>query len=1210
MFSARYRIGIGSLVTAVAVSGFGVQAINPPVTAAAPVKAEPDAGGGPLTRPDKISAMVTAQATGERVEDLSQGTESSQVFANPDGSWTSETTSGPSRVRDDDSGEWEDIDLTLVKVGGRLMPTVSPVDVSFSAGGDKAFADAVPVNAAVKDELEWKWPTVLPEPVLDGPTATYPDAVAGGDLVVRATTAGFTHNIVLNERPEPVPAGADNPAEPEADPSDPAVDGPVFSLPVLTPGAKLTETPAGGLSVVDAGGAGKGVQVATAAAPLMWDSSKDAVGEPVVEPVEVSVDASTTKSGVPVATVNLEPAMDFLMDPETVYPVTIDPTYNLVAQVDTWVSHSRPTSQSAETYLLVGTLDGSNIARSYLKFDGDATWDGHQIIRADLVLRNYQSTTCTAGAVRASVITEGWVSTNITWANQPSTTTTRQVDFTPAYGASGCPQADAMWNMTGIVMDWASDARENHGIQLRAATETNLNAFRRYFSREYGSYQPKMVVTYNLPPNTPSGVTAKQVTSYAPDGGSAATYTWTNRPTFTAKVSDPDGGLVQPVFRAFASTSLTSADLGTCTAPLVASNTTSSCTLPTLPANTTVYVRAKARDSRSLHAGGSLAATAGWTAPVELRVAATKPNPAVISCPTPYANQSWATTAPTADVTCTITAAGTGHSAPGTVRWSLNGVVQDTVKITPSSTPSTTAFTVTIPKSEGGYQISAIAIGRGGVLADESTYSFGYGPFAITSPAPGPGDSAGPGDDGSALTVTDKVTITAQGPPNMSSTPDPVIKWRIAGSGEGDASSEWTTATPIDSDVDAPATGITTVSATVDTTGFAGIDQKKPVLLEFQLCVPYAAGAACTWNPSPVTVLKVPHAFGGNYPVATAGLGKVALWTGEFSLSETDVDEPGFNTSLSISRTHTTYGGLAGNGTGGAGAFGPGWTASMDGPGSGLTGATLMDATRDDGSLVLIDPAGDILAWGKTTPLTRRTGANLATGDWVALDEDTELSGLNLTVAGAGATTTVTITGADGTRTTFKAAAAPTGTAPYILAPASVEEAGQVGTTTYSADAQGRVTRILSPVPGSVTCAAAGTPTDVLVAGCHALTLTYGTSGAENNRLTEVRAIHGTANTLVVSYDYDTDGRLIGVTDERTGLTTTYGYEGTSARIASITPAGLKGIGFVYDNDHKITTVTRDNPTGSGTTTLAQVRYDVPRDGTNDTPDLDADAVS
>lgn len=188
----------------------------------------------------------------------------------------------------------------------------------------------------------------------------------------------------------------------------------------------------------------------------------------------------------------------------------------------------------------------------------------------------------------------------------------------------------------------------------------------------------------------------------------------------------------------------------------------------------------------------------------------------------------------------------------------------------------------------------------------------------------------------------------------------------------------------------------------------------------------------------------------------------------------------------------------------------------------------------------------------------------------------------------------------DGTVTTFGVVGAVSGSAEYAFVPKAVQDpaaAGAAGETTFTSDAEGRVTRILSPTPAGVTCAASGTLAD----GCHALQLTYGTSGNSNDRLTGIAVVHGATSKPVTSYAYDTQGRLVGVTDERTGLTTTYtwaGNDGAAARrLASYTPPGLKTIRLAYDSDGRLSKVDRDNPTGSGTTTLQQIRYGVPTQG-------------
>ncbi|NHA01378.1 hypothetical protein G5V59_20170 [Nocardioides sp. W3-2-3] len=174
----------------------------------------------------------------------------------------------------------------------------------------------------------------LPEPVLDGASATYRDVVAGGgDLVVTATASGFTHNVVLEERPK---AGADGKVAPVG-----------LTIPVTTPGAEVRTNAAGGVEITTSA---KGHEVVAAAPrPIMWDSSAPGPqdvsatatsGDPSVEPVSASV-VDTAAGGRLV----LKPDMAFLTDPDTVYPVTVDPQFTLYSNADTWVSSNFPSGQ-------------------------------------------------------------------------------------------------------------------------------------------------------------------------------------------------------------------------------------------------------------------------------------------------------------------------------------------------------------------------------------------------------------------------------------------------------------------------------------------------------------------------------------------------------------------------------------------------------------------------------------------------------------------------------------------------------------------------------------------------------------------------------------------------------------------------------------------------------------------------------------------------
>jgi len=72
-----------------------------------------------LTVESALQAKLTAQATGNAVEDVSQRTESSQVFAMPDGPWMLSDYLGDNWVQTGGDGSsvnnWDEIDLTLIE---------------------------------------------------------------------------------------------------------------------------------------------------------------------------------------------------------------------------------------------------------------------------------------------------------------------------------------------------------------------------------------------------------------------------------------------------------------------------------------------------------------------------------------------------------------------------------------------------------------------------------------------------------------------------------------------------------------------------------------------------------------------------------------------------------------------------------------------------------------------------------------------------------------------------------------------------------------------------------------------------------------------------------------------------------------------------------------------------------------------------------------
>lgn len=511
---------------------------------------------------------------------MSRRTETTQVFANPDGTWTSSTAPGPEFVQDGE-GDWRDIDVTLVEREGAIVPTAAPTDLELSDGGDRVFAAMSESGRA----LEWRWEEPLPAPVLDGATATYEDVVEGGDLVVTATPTGFTHSVVLRKQPE----------------------GPVeFTIPVATDGANLKEGGAGQLFIESPDGEDR---IVAAPRPVMWD----ALSEDDARIVDAEVSASSNGT----AAITLTPDADFLSDPATVYPVTIDPIFSNKTSNDTWVSNKTYTaSQQASTELRVGTQDAGTtsqvISRSFLRFNdigqivSEAPYN-FSVASAALVLRNFDSFSCANSPIRVNEIAENWTVGALTWANQPAVNGRHASTVSAARGYSdNCQADDARWDVTGMVLDWYQGLVPNFGVRLKADEEDANRSWRRYRSLDYTNFpglQPHLEIDYRPVPGPPT------VIGPTPGSGPHAS---TNNPTFMVRVPGIDPNAYTLARIEFFSPG-GSIYYGYCLTPSVTQWTPTGCALNGgFPLGVEVHYRAKGYNGHHW-GGGSLEAAAGWS---------------------------------------------------------------------------------------------------------------------------------------------------------------------------------------------------------------------------------------------------------------------------------------------------------------------------------------------------------------------------------------------------------------------------------------------------------------------------------------------------------------------------------------------------------------------------------------------------------------------
>ncbi|WP_432106215.1 LamG domain-containing protein [Streptomyces sp. bgisy091] len=194
-------------------------------------------------------ALAEAMASGSRVEVVGERSERTTVFANPDGfTFTLEQSVVPVRVAKGESG-WQAPDPTLERrPDGSVGPKAAAVDMTFSGGGD----DALVKLSKQQQSLELAWPTELPAPRLDGPSAVYADVLPDVDLMVTATSESFQQVLVVRS-PEAATA-------PELK---------KLSFGLKANGLEVREGIAGNLTAVD----GNGQTVFRAPPARMWDSA-------------------------------------------------------------------------------------------------------------------------------------------------------------------------------------------------------------------------------------------------------------------------------------------------------------------------------------------------------------------------------------------------------------------------------------------------------------------------------------------------------------------------------------------------------------------------------------------------------------------------------------------------------------------------------------------------------------------------------------------------------------------------------------------------------------------------------------------------------------------------------------------------------------------------------------------------------------------------
>ncbi|MGW5675723.1 DNRLRE domain-containing protein [Streptomyces sp. NPDC003860] len=483
-------------------------------------------------------AIAQAKQTGKKVLVPNETTATTLTHANPDGSLTSELTAGPARMQQD--GKWVAVDATLTRsADGKVSSKAHPGGLRLAGGGGTPARSLKAAQSAAGRDLvtlgsgdgrvTLQWKGGLPTPRLDGTRATYENAVPGADVVVEATRTGFEQYVAINERP--------------------AKRGYGYTLPLKTKGLAAQPQRDGSVVFTDPG---TGQQRAVMPAPVMWDATVDKVSG--LHTNRRRVDMKVLDKGEGAFDLVVTPDADFLADPNTKYPVTVDPsTSNLSNVFDTYVQQGETTDLSTQTELDFGNPGTTNpdgtprTARSFITWNA-APFKDALITNADLSLWNFHSGNTDCRAYAWTVWATTAASTTSRWTRQPAWQQ-QYHSSTQTKGNPSCTAAPDGWisaDVTTLVQTWSSALDSRGHMGLRAATD-DVRAWKRVNSANATANPPKLNVTWNY---RPGDGTAQQAgppfKSYA---GLWAVNTAT--PTLRDRFTDADGDQITGSFQIY-----------------------------------------------------------------------------------------------------------------------------------------------------------------------------------------------------------------------------------------------------------------------------------------------------------------------------------------------------------------------------------------------------------------------------------------------------------------------------------------------------------------------------------------------------------------------------------------------------------------------------------------------------------------------------------
>lgn len=1124
---------------------------------------------------DIPSARVAARLSGMRVEALSERSETSTTWVNPDGSLTSEISAGP--VRFEQGGQWRAVDLDLVAAAdGSVAPRAHPEGLKLAgAGGSVPRSLADEGKAAARDlvtlgsgdqQIVMQWKGGLPKPVLDGTRATYRNAIPGADVVVDATRTGFEQYVNINQRP--------------------ATDGYAYTLPLKAKGLSAKLQADGSVLFTDA----KGTQRATMPAPVMWDAAVDPVSGLHTHQAPVGLKVVKDKGALDLV---FTPDAAFLADPATKFPVTVDPsTGSMLNLFDTYVQQGVTVDESTDTELDLGNPGTTNsdgtprTARSFITWN-TAPFANALVSSAKLSLWNFQSGNSDCKAYPWEVWAAGKASTSSRWTAQP-TMNEKEATSTETRGNAACTSAPDGWvnaDVTTLAQTWASARNSTSGMGLRASSESVVAQWKRFNSANAASNPPKLVVTYNYRPR--NGTNPQAGPPFFKD--TAGTwYTDTTTPTLRDTFADPNNDKVDATFQVY--DNATGTQVGSnMTSPFVPAGQPASVTVPAglLVNGKTYKFHSTSYDGTHYSVGWG-----GWTL---FTVDTSAPSAPASVTSTDYPSTAWVKGAGQPG-TFTVTPPSGDQNG---VEWSLDGTTW--TKVATGGTTTPVSFSVT-PVKAGTNTLQVRATDKAENKSEPVAYTFHVGPGGVTLP-----------DDGTRTAA--RVPLAAEAD---SSVYDHVsFSWR-----RGDADT-WTAI---------PAGDVTSAGTALSSWPVALSAGKSPQLTwnatstvdpdgTVQVRADFTGPNNAVVSSDAISVIVDRTADGA--ATEAVGPGSLNLLTGDYTLSDTDASFFG----MTVTRTASSRSPQAGAGLDGqAPIFGKEWLSGTvaeatesDYTEIRKTSNTSLDVVMSDGSTIKFTAKASGTGWVPETgseDLTL-TGA-FASGDFTL--SDTEGTVTTFTKVAAAATTwTVSSSLLDGlTNSTTKVVSEPVVVGGKTLARPKRIIASTSATTLAACDADPSTKgcRVLEFVYANSTTATGNTTS-----------ADFGDYAGQVSSIKLWATAPGAASataTTVAQYRYDNNGSLRQEWDPRLSQNTQaqYAYDSldhvafmedhaqlpwhfTYGKVGSSATAGPGMLLTAYRST--LTPGTADTVNGTATTTVV---YDVPITGGTAPNDLGPTAAA